>query len=349
MITGNTEMKAAILTELNKPLIIDDISIPDLSFGQVLVRIVSTGICGSQLGEIDGKKGPDKYLPHLLGHEASGIVEAIGPCVTKVKPGDHCILHWRQGSGIQAPVPKYRWNDSFVNAGWVTTFQEKTIVSENRCTPIPQSTDMELAALYGCAVTTGFGAVINDAKVSIGQSVIVFGAGAVGLCAILAANLTSAHPIIAVDILDSKLILADTFGATHTVNSLKPDYISQISSIIGKNGADAAIETTGIAKIMESAYQLTSSKGTTVLVGVPKHDELMLVDTLPLHFGKRLIGSHGGATDPDRDIPRFLRLQNDGFFDLSPMITNRFDLDHINDAIDLTRSGKAGRCIINFN
>jgi len=342
-------MKAAILTELKKPLIIDDISVPELTFGQILVKIVSTGICGSQLGEIDGKKGIDKYLPHLLGHEASGIVEEVGPCVTKVKPGDHCVLHWRQGSGIQAPTPKYRWRDSIVNAGWVTTFQEKAVVSENRCTPIPHSTDMELAALYGCAVTTGFGAVINDAKVSIGQSVIIFGAGAVGLCAILAANLTSAYPIIAVDILDSKLMLADTFGATHTVNSSKPDYISQIAAVAGKNGADAVIETTGIGSIMECAYQLSSSKGTTVLVGVPAHDELMLVDTLPLHFGKILTGSHGGGTEPDRDIPRFLRMQNEGFFDLSPMITDRFDLEHINDAIDLTRSGKAGRCIINFS
>ena len=342
-------MKAAILTELKKPLIIDDIQLPELTFGQVLVRIVSTGICGSQLGEIDGKKGPDKYLPHLLGHEASGIVEATGPYVTKVKSGDHVILHWRPGSGIQAPTPKYRWNDCTVNAGWVTTFQEKSIVSENRLTKISETSDMEIAALYGCAVTTGFGAVINDAHISTGQSVIVFGAGAVGLCAILGAQCASAWPIIAVDIVESKLKMAKKFGATHTVNSTRPDYQNDIFAITGNNGADAVIETTGVDSIMECAYQITSPSGTTVLVGVPHHGSRMSIDTMPLHFDKKLTGSHGGGSIPDVDIPRLMRAQHAGLFDLSPMITHRFSLDRINEAIEVTRSGKAGRCIINFN
>ena len=224
-------MKAAILTDLNKPLVIGEVTIPELTFGQVLVKIAYTGICGSQLGEIDGKKGPDKFLPHLLGHEGSGIVEAIGPFVTKVKPGDHVILHWRAGSGIQAPVPKYFWEDKTVNAGWVTTFQEKSIISENRLTRISESIDMEIASLYGCAVTTGFGAVNNDAHVTIGQSVVVFGSGAVGLCTLLGAKLASAYPVIAIDIVDSKLEMAKLFGATHTINANAPDYIDKIYRI----------------------------------------------------------------------------------------------------------------------
>lgn len=341
-------MKAAILAELKKPLIIDDITIPELTFGQVLVRIVSTGICGSQLGEIDGRKGPDRFLPHLLGHEASGIVEKTGPCVTKVKEGDHVILHWRQGSGIQSPTPKYVWGDRIVNAGWVTTFQEKAVVSENRMTVIPYNSDMEIAALYGCAVTTGFGSVINDARLSIGKSVIVLGAGAVGLCAIQGAKLVSAYPIIAVDILDTKLEMAKHCGATHTFNSGDAEYLPMLESITGDKGADAVIETTGIGPVIERAYQLTSASGTTVLVGVPSHDTVTQIDTMPLHFDKRITGSHGGATNPDVDIPRYLRAQNAGYFNLQHMITHRYTLDTINDAIDMTRSGKAGRCIINF-
>jgi Zn-dependent alcohol dehydrogenase len=342
-------MKAAILTELKKPLIIGDLEIPELTFGQVLVKILFTGICGSQLGEIDGKKGPDKFLPHLLGHEASAIVEAIGPCVSKVKPGDHVILHWRTGSGIQAPTPKYLWNDTIVNAGWITTFQERSIVSENRLTRIPDSIDLEIASLYGCAVTTGFGAVNNDAQITIGESVIVFGAGAVGLCALLGSKLTSAYPIIAVDIVESKLEMAKKFGATHIINSNAPDFVSKIYQIDGKNGADAVIETTGITTIIETSYQLTAPWGTTVLVGVPPHNSPASIDTLPLHFEKKLKGSHGGGINPDRDIPSFLKAQEAGLFDLSPMITHRFDLLHINEAIDMTRSGKAGLCIITFN
>ena len=342
-------MKAAILTELKKPLIIEEIEIPDLTFGQVLVKILFTGICGSQLGEIDGKKGPDKYLPHLLGHEASGIVEAIGPHVTKVKPGDHVILHWRQGSGIQAPTPKYHWNNILVNAGWVTTFQERSIISENRLTRIPETIDLEIASLYGCAVTTGFGAVNNDAHITIGESVIVFGSGAVGLCALLGAKLASAYPIIAVDIVDSKLEMAKSFGATHTINANDKDFTNALYQLVGKNGAEAVIETTGIVNIIETSYQVTAPWGTTVLVGVPPHDSPASIDTLPLHFEKKLTGSHGGGINPDRDIPSFLKAQEAGLFDLSPMITHRFDLSRINEAIAVTRSGNAGRCIITFN
>lgn len=341
-------MKAAILAELKSPLIIDNIEVPDLTFGQVRVRICFTGICGSQIGEIDGKKGQDKYLPHLLGHEASGIVEEVGPHVTKVKEGDHVVLHWRPGSGIQAPTPKYQWNSESLNAGWVTTFQEQAIVSENRLTRISNNIDMEIASLYGCAVTTGFGSVINDAKIAIGQSVVIVGAGAVGLCAILGAKLVSAHPIIAIDIEDSKLEMAKGFGATYCINSKNAAYFDDVMRITEGKGADAVIETTGLSRVIETAYQMTASSGITVLVGVPPHDAPATIDTLPLHFEKRITGSHGGGIFPDRDIPAFLKVQEAGFFNLRPVITHRFTLDKINDAIELTRSGKAGRCIITF-
>ena len=127
---------AAILVELNKPLVLEEIEIPKLSFGQVLVKVTNSGICGSQLGEIDGVKGKDDYLPHLLGHEGSGIVEKVGRGVSRVKPGDKVVLHWRPSQGIQSTTANYLWNGKNVNSGWVTTFNEKTIVSENRLTPV---------------------------------------------------------------------------------------------------------------------------------------------------------------------------------------------------------------------
>ena len=140
-----------------------------------------SGICGAQINEIDAVKGLDKFLPHLLGHEGVGTVLEIGPGVTTVKSGDQVVLHWRPSSGIQSQTPEYRWGEKKVNAGWVTTFNTHAVISENRLTVIPKSLDMRVATLLGCAVTTAFGVVDNDAKIKIGQSVLIFGIGGVGL------------------------------------------------------------------------------------------------------------------------------------------------------------------------
>ena len=212
-------MKAAVLVEQRKPLVIADVELPQtLEAGQVLVKIHYSGICGSQLGEIDGAKGEDKFLPHLLGHEGSGTVVETGPGVRHVKSGDKVVLHWRKGLGIEPVPPKYKWDGKVVNAGWVTTFNEYAIVAENRITPIPANSDMPVAALFGCAVTTGFGVAVNNAKVKIGDSVVVFGAGGVGLNIVQAAAMMSAHPLIAIDLHDNRLELARTMGATHLIN-----------------------------------------------------------------------------------------------------------------------------------
>src|SRR2546421_9621017 len=157
--------KAAILVESRKPLVIDEIEFPDaLDVGQVLVQVLHTSICGAQINEIEAAKGPDKFLPHLLGHEGSGIVIEIGPGVTTVKPGDTVVLHWRPSQGIQCQPPAYRWRNEKLNAGWVTTFNEYAIISENRLTSISPAYDMKSAPLLGCAVTTAAGVVNNDAK-----------------------------------------------------------------------------------------------------------------------------------------------------------------------------------------
>ena len=343
-------MKAAILAESKQPLVIDDISLPDnLEFGQVLVDIHYSGICGAQINEIDAAKGPDKYLPHLLGHEGSGVVKEIGPGVSTVKEGDHVVLHWRPSSGIQSPAPKYNWDGKVVNAGWVTTFNEQAIISENRLTVIPNNFDMKIAPLFGCAVTTAFGVVNNDAQVKVGQSVVIFGIGGVGLNIAQAANMVSAHPIVGVDLLEHKLEMGKKFGLTHAVVGGKEPVNDIIRDIVGAQGADVVIDTTGNSRVIEQAYELTHPDGKTILVGVPRKGDNVNIYSLPLHFNKVLTGSHGGDAVPDLEIPRYIRLMESGKMNLNGLITHEFGLNHINEALDLFRSGEAGRIIININ
>ena len=172
-----------------------------------------------QIQEINGSKGPDKFLPHLLGHEGCGEVLEIGPGVKTVNVGDRVCLHWRKGSGIQSDPPKYKWRGQVLNAGWITTFNNYAVISENRCTKIPNKTNRDHASLFGCAITTGFGVVENNAKLKMGESVVVFGAGGIGLSIIQAASMVSGYPIIAVDIHQKRLDLAQSLGATHIINN----------------------------------------------------------------------------------------------------------------------------------
>lgn len=341
-------MKAAVLTELRAPLVMAELTMPEtLAIGQVLVKIHFSGICGSQLGEIDGAKGEDKYLPHLLGHEASGTVLAIGPGVKHVKNGDKVVLHWRKGLGIESETPHFSWEGCKVNAGWITTFNEYAIVSENRVTAIPADSDLEVAALFGCAVTTGFGVVENNAKVRIGESVVVFGAGGIGLNIIQAAALVSAYPIIAVDLHDNKLDLAKKMGATHVINSNSGDTRQAILGIVGSAGVDAFIDNTGQPAIIEMGYQITKPQGRVTLVGVPRKGNNINIYSLPLHFGKGLSGSHGGEAIPQIDIPRYHQLYRAGRIKLRELITDYFSLEQINEAIAGMRSGQmSGRCLI---
>ncbi len=343
-------MKAAILVELSKPLVIDQIELPQtLDVGQVLVKIHFSGICGSQLGEIDGAKGEDKFLPHLLGHEASGTVVEIGPGVKYVKPGDTVVLHWRKGLGIEGAPPSYRWRGKKLNAGWITTFNEYAIVAENRVTPIPGDSDLEVAALFGCAVTTGFGVIENNAKVRIGESVVVFGAGGIGLNIVQAAALVSAYPIIAIDLHNNKLELAKKMGATHFINSSSGDTYQAILDIVGSAGVDAFIDNTGQPSIIELGYQITKPQGRVTLVGVPRKGNNINIFSLPLHFGKGLSGSHGGEAIPNIDIPRFNNMFRAGRIKLKELLSDKVSLEDINTALDDMRNGTmSGRCLIRF-
>lgn len=338
--------KAAILAQSREPLVIDEIRLPDsLGVGQVLVKVLYSTICGAQINEIAAAKGPDKFLPHLLGHEASAHVLETGLGVTTVRPGDTVVLHWRPSQGIQCQPPAYTWHDKKLNAGWVTSFNEYAVISENRMTVIAPDYDLKVAPLLGCAVTTAAGVINNDAGVKIGESVVVFGVGGVGLNVVQFAELAGAYPIVAVDIVDSKLEMAKARGATHCLNSGNGlDVDAEIRKIVGDKGPDKVIETTGVKSVIELAYNLTHADGTCVLVGVP--NEKVTIYTLPIHFNKVLTGSHGGDAAPHIDIPRLIRLNRAGRLSFDGLITHEFPLDDINNALDVVRSGRAGRVLI---
>jgi S-(hydroxymethyl)glutathione dehydrogenase/alcohol dehydrogenase len=339
--------RAAILVEQKKPLVIEEVEVPAPKLGQVLVKVLASGICGSQIGEIDGVKGPDKFLPHLLGHEGCGEVVEVGEGVRRVKPGDRVVLHWRKGAGLESVAPVYDSPIGRVNAGWVTTFNEYALVSENRVTAIPADFDPEIAALFGCAVTTGFGVVTNNARLAIGESIAIFGAGGIGLNIVQGAALAGGYPVIALDRFDNRLELARSLGATHTINVTKADAAEEIKKIVGYDGVDVAVDNTGNVEVIALASRITNARGRTVLVGVPPKDSTASISTLPLHFEKQLTGSHGGECRPDVDIPRYVRLVREGRLQLASLIGKRYPLADINDAIDDMKSGRlAGRAIV---
>lgn len=338
---------AAILVEQHQPLLVDEVEVPSLGYGQVLVEVKVSRICGSQLGEIDGVKGADKYLPHLLGHEGGGIVREVGPEVSHVKPGDHVVLHWRPGAGLQGAGAKYRLGSRTINAGNITTFQNLTVVSENRVTRIASDVDFEIAALLADTLTTGFGAVTRDARVTIGESVVVIGVGGIGLGTVLGAHLSGAYPIIAADVHDHKLAKAREFGATHTINT-RHEYLPDVVRQILGGSADVVFDVTGNAKVVEQAWQITGPKGRLVLVGVMRHDQQLSLNTLPLHYGKVLTGTEGGSSQPQRDIPHYLRMIGAGRFDPRGMVSHRCHLNDVNTAIAKMRSGEAIHTMIHF-
>lgn len=360
--TGISTIKfmATILEKQNKSLVVGEISIylPGLGVGQVLVKVHCASICGAQIGEISGAAGPDKYLPHLLGHEGAGVVEEIGAGVTHVEKGDHVVMHWRKGNGIEAKPPKYKWRNGEVGAGPIATFAEYAIVSENRLTRIDEDIPFQIAALMGCAVTTGLGIINNEAKLKIGQSIAVIGCGGVGLNVVQGAKIVSANPIIAIDIHDEKLDMARHFGATHTINGRDflyspkaktlEDVLSSLAEQINKIAIlDVAIECTGKSGLMELGYKIIGAGGRLILVGQPRYDEAFTIHSMRQHYcGKTVLDSQGGQTNPSRDIPRYLNLFKLGKLDLAPLITHRYPLTQINKAVETVKSGMCGKVIL---
>lgn len=343
------DMKAAVLYEINKPLVVEDVKVPKPGFGQVLVKVFTSGVCHTQLDNLKGNYGPDPYLPHLLGHEGAGIVEAIGTGVKHVVPGDHVILSWIKGPGINAQPPKYSKGSKVINAGFVTTFNEYTLASENRVTKIREDMPFDAAALIGCAVPTGIGAVINESKVKPGSSVAVFGAGGIGLNIIQGAVLVNASKIIAVDVLDYKLDLAQKFGATDVINAKNSDPVEKIKELTDGKGVDYSFESAGKKETMEQAYETASNPGLVNLVGNPIKNQKISINALHTHFGRHLIGGQGGMVNPAIDFPRYIDLYRAKKLKLDELITHRYPLEKINDALTALEQCIVCRPIIEIN
>lgn len=348
--------KAAILVKQNAPLVVDYVETLSLDYGQVLVRVHASGVCGAQLGEIFGNSGEDKYLPHLLGHEGGGIVMAVGPGVIKLIPGNHVAIHWRKGTGMESLPPKYIWNNDthgglIIGGGWNTTFNEYGVISENRLTVVDNDIPFEVAALMGCAVTTGLGIVNNEAQLKIGQSIAVAGCGGVGLSVIQGAAMVSANPIIAVDRISKKRNIVMALGATHFFVASRANgngWARKAAGTVNNKGIDVFVDCTGSPEVIDVGLQLIASGGRMILVGQPKHGSDLVIHSVRQHYkGKTIIDSQGGLSNPTIDIPRYCRLYKQGILDLDTMITNRFPLENVNEAIRLLKTEKIlGRIIL---
>lgn len=342
--------KAAILSQINQPLEIDELIIPELKRGQVLVKVAYSGVCHSQLNEIRGLKGEDKFVPHTLGHEGSGIVMEVGPEVQKVQAGDHVVLTWIKGSGCDAPATQYHRHDgSVVNSGAISTFMEYAIISENRLVPIPEVMPLKEAALLGCAIPTGAGIVLNTAHVQPGNSVAVFGVGGIGLSAIFAAKMMRAAVIIAVDIREQKLIQAQEIGATHIIDASHQDVLDAIRVITNGSGVDFAIEAAGHRETMETAFKSVRNKrGLCILAGNLPTGQQISIDPFDLIKGTRIIGTWGGETDPDRDIVNYVQYFLIGKLKLDLFTSDITKLNDINQALESFNNGNFNRVLIEF-
>ncbi|PCI30375.1 hypothetical protein COB55_00200 [Candidatus Wolfebacteria bacterium] len=345
-------MKAVILEKVNGELLVGEVGLTDVSFGQVLVKVIMSGICGAQLQEIAGNKNNARFMPHLLGHEGCGIVEEVGVGVTKVKKGDKVVMHWRKGDGIESDFPKYTYNGNIISGGKVTTLSEYSIVSENRITPVPQDTPNELCALLGCGLSTALGTVNEEANVKFGESVLIIGAGGLGVNLVTAAKLASAYPIIIVDVTDSKKEICESLGANLYINCTTHNISSEIEKAFGITEIDVIIDTSGNKQSLEETIQLLSGTGRFIFVGQPKPGESVELKNAVHLFegdGKKIMATQGGGFSPGRQIARYVRMHQAGVLSIEGIISHTMKLDDINEAIHLVRSGQAGRIMIELS
>ena len=344
-------MKAAVLYETGRPLVVEsDIEVPELRAGQVLVKVHFSGVCHSQLMEARGKRGDDPYLPHMLGHEGSATVLEVGPGVTRFKKDDIVILTWIKCQGADVSQTKYSKGNQIINAGGVTTFSEYSVVSENRCVALPEGVPLDIASLFGCAVLTGAGIVTNTIQPSSKNSLAIFGLGGIGLSALMAACLYECQTLIAVDIEKDKLELAIEFGATHVIDSSMENPVARIREITEGVGVDYSIEAAGLVKTIEQAFQsVRKSGGKCVFATHPTANEKIMIDPFDLICGKQIQGSWGGDSIPEEDIPKFAQLYRDGKLPLEKLLTRRYSLDQINEALNDLEQRKVARPLIEFN
>lgn len=338
--------RAAVLYRLNEPLVIEELEVPALAPGQVLVRLAFTGLCQTQLLEIRGRKGPDAWLPHCLGHEGSGEVVDVGPDVRRVRAGDRVVLSWIKGEGANAPGAKYKNSrGETVNSGQVSTFQTLTVVSENRCTPIPAGLPLDVAALLGCAVPTGAGIVLNEMKAQAGKTLCVVGLGGIGLSAVMAGKMAGCSQVVAVDLQAEKLELALAVGANSVV--LASD-TAAMEKLVGT--FDYVVEATGARAAMEMGFRLVKpGGGRLTIAGNLRHGETISIDPFDLIKGKQITGTAGGQTSPGTDFPKYAAAVQSGTMNLKPLISRVGKLEEINALFDaLERREIPARALIQF-
>jgi len=338
-------MKAAILTEINKPLIVDEVELTDLQIGQVLIKITKSGLCGAQIQEIKGLKDNAKFLPHLLGHEGCGIVQETGPGITKVKKGDKVVMHWKKGSGIESNFPTYIWKNKKISSGKITTLSECAIVSENRITKIDNQIDDVFCALLGCGLSTGLSVINNEANLKFGESVLILGAGGIGINCILAAALSYAFPIVAVDINEQKRTLAEKNGAEFFE-------IKDLEKLFDKHKKfDCIIDTCGNLDLVSKCIPFLSEEGRCIFVAQPKANSSLIISN-PIKFfsTKGLIfkTTQAGNFNPDTDIPRYSKLYKNKAINVDKIVTDYYNLNEINEAITKLTIGNPGRIMINI-
>ena len=373
------KIKAAVLNQMgaeppydkSKPLSIDEFELDDPGYGEVMVKIGAAGLCHSDLSVIDGNR--PRPTPMVLGHEAAGTVEKLGPGVDDLEVGDHVVMVFVPSCGHCLPCAEGRpalcepgaiANNAGTllsgarrlhrNGGDVhhhlgcSAFAEYATVSRRSLVKIDQELPFDEAALFGCAVLTGVGAVINTAKVSAGSSVAVIGLGGVGLSSLLGAVAVGARRIVAVDLSDDKLGLARQLGATDTFNPGNPSAIDEIRSATA-GGVDFAFEMAGSVKAMDLAYKITRRGGTTITAGLPPPNHTFALPQVNLVAEERTIkGSYIGTCVPIRDLPRYIELYRGGKLPVDRLMSGRLRLDEINLGFDRLHEGKAVRQVVVF-
>ena len=335
--------KAAILQQSHQNLLIADIDIPEkLLDRQVLVKISYSSICGSQLGEIDAIKGPDKFLPHLLGHEGVGIVLDVGPEVSRIKIGERVILHWMKNNEPDATNPKYFLENTEINAGQIATFTDYAIISENRLTVVKTDIENVQLAFLGCGALTAYGVLTNDLQVNRSENILILGAGGIGVITLLMAQALGFTNNF---ITDKNLSKMKFIGDISKAGTLQ---IEDLGESLSKY--NNIIDTTGNVKIIEKAYEALEDTGKLCLVGVTPLNEKITINPMPLHYGKSLIGSFGGSVNPLQDINEITRMITNGAFKPELACSTVTTLSQLNNTIGLLRGGKVlGKILIQLS
>ena len=360
------KIKAAVCRAFGAPLTVETVELADPGPGEVLIRTAACAICHSDVFYVDGAWGGE--LPAVYGHEAAGVVEAVGAGVTRLKPGDHVVATLIRNCGFcpacaeGAPVfceevfPLDRLSPlrdgagiSIVHGLRMSAFAEAMVVDQSQAVSIPKDIALDNASLIACGVLTGMGAVVNTARVKAGSSVVVIGCGGVGLNAIQGARLAGCSPIIAVDVEPVKLAAARDFGATDTINAKSEDVRERAAALNGGRKADWVFVSVGVKGAAEQGASLMKRNGATVLVGMPPSGVVATVDPGWLAAdGQRILGSKMGSARPVVDVPMIVRLYREGRLKLDQLISGRYRLESINEALASSRTGAALRNVIVF-